>query len=424
MKKNFTLMFVVFALLSFAFQIVLNGSSLNLEIEKKQFCIVELIPPFKNVNEIKIVTNTNEYQANIYTILNANNSTPMFNNEPVEKIVINANLLEEKDWEIWLSWEGTDFIKNYLENYSQIHKITFKVLEIPKISTKIVTMSKSGVKLPDVIMVSAFDFPTYYKLNILKDNSYIPFYYDTQVVYINTELVNINSLEWSIDKLENISKKLLDNNIKPIAINPISAYWLSTFLMGYGKTPLINNKHFILTDEASKRAVETILNWYTNGLFDFSFFNRDAQIAAFLSGKVGFLFQGSFLMPKILENTDKVKILPLPKPLIPFKDYKGFATTKDGDISFTNWLSIFLKNPLFTEEFSVKYIKFFDNYISNNIPFKDTFAYTAKIAYPIPFDEKYVRFHKNVMDILKLILNKSISVEDGMKKLEEIVNNE
>lgn len=422
-RKKLIILVIMFSMLTFAFQVIINKIPYNISLNKEKFAAIEIIPPFQNISYIKVITESGTYLADKYDVFENSNGAIKYKGSMVKNIEIVADLINNKEREIWISWEGTDFIKNYLENYSKLFNVSLKILEIPKISTKLVTMSKSGLKLPDVVMVSAFDFPTYKELGILKDNSFIPFYYDTQVVYVNADLVNLNKLEWTIDEFESICNSLIKNNIKPVAINPISAYWFSTFLMGYGKIPLINN-NFILTDDSTKKAIQLIMKWYNKDFFDFSFLNRDAQLAAFMDGKVGFLFQGSFLLPKILEKMDNIRILPLPKPMIPFKDYKGFATTKDGSLEFTMWLSTFLKNPLFEEEFSKKYVKFFDNYISESIPFRDTFIYTSKIAQPIPYDERYVKFHKNIKDILILIINGSISIEEGTTKLEEIVNNE
>lgn len=423
MKKGFVFLIVFISLISFAFQVNINGSLKKIDVEKDEFAAIELIPPFQSTPSIKVITDSETFVVDEYTTFKNINGEVYYKNYKVNSIEISAKLIEKKDWEIWISWEGTEYIKNYIEPYAKLFDLNIKVLELPKISTKLVTLSKAGERLPDVVMVSAFDFPTYKELGILKDNNYIPFYFDTQVVYVNSNLVKLNKLDWSIDELEQISKNLIEKNLKPFAINPISAYWFSTFLMGNGKVPLINEK-FVLTDEQTIKSIKLIKKWYEDKFFDFSFLNRDAQMAAFLNGEVGFLFQGSFLIPNILEKMDNVLVLPLPSPMIPFKDYKGFATTKDGDIEFTKWLVSFLKNPLFKEYFSKNYIKFFDDYISDEIPFKDTFAYTSKIAQPIPFDEKYVKLNKNIKDILILILKGSISIEEGTKKLEEIVNNE
>jgi hypothetical protein len=422
-KKGFVFLIVFISLISFAFQVNINGSLKKIDVEKDEFAAIELIPPFQSTPSIKVITDSETFVVDEYTTFKNINGEVYYKNYKVNSIEISAKLIEKKDWEIWISWEGTEYIKNYIEPYAKLFDLNIKVLELPKISTKLVTLSKAGERLPDVVMVSAFDFPTYKELGILKDNNYIPFYFDTQVVYVNSNLVKLNKLDWSIDELEQISKNLIEKNLKPFAINPISAYWFSTFLMGNGKVPLINEK-FVLTDEQTIKSIKLIKKWYEDKFFDFSFLNRDAQMAAFLNGEVGFLFQGSFLIPNILEKMDNVLVLPLPSPMIPFKDYKGFATTKDGDIEFTKWLVSFLKNPLFKEYFSKNYIKFFDDYISDEIPFKDTFAYTSKIAQPIPFDEKYVKLNKNIKDILILILKGSISIEEGTKKLEEIVNNE
>lgn len=423
MKKGFVFLIVFISLISFAFQVNINGSLKKIDVEKDEFAAIELIPPFQSTPSIKVITDSETFVVDEYTTFKNINGEVYYKNYKVNSIEISAKLIEKKDWEIWISWEGTEYIKNYIEPYAKLFDLNIKVLELPKISTKLVTLSKAGERLPDVVMVSAFDFPTYKELGILKDNNYIPFYFDTQVVYVNSNLVKLNKLDWSIDELEQISKNLIEKNLKPFAINPISAYWFSTFLMGNGKVPLINEK-FVLTDEQTIKSIKLIKKWYEDKFFDFSFLNRDAQMAAFLNGEVGFLFQGSFLMPNILEKMDNVLVLPLPSPMIPFKDYKGFATTKDGDIEFTKWLVSFLKNPLFKEYFSKNYIKFFDDYISDEIPFKDTFVYTSKIAQPIPFNEKYVKLHKNIKDTLILILKGSISIEEGTKKLEEIVNNE
>lgn len=423
MKKGFVFLIVFISLISFAFQVNINGSLKKIDVEKDEFAAIELIPPFQGTPSIKVITDSETFVVDEYTTFKNINGEVYYKNYKVNSIEISSKLIEKKDWEIWISWEGTEYIKNYFETYAKLFDLNIEILELPKISTKLVTLSKAGERLPDVVMVSAFDFPTYKELGILKDNNYIPFYFDTQVVYVNSNLVKLNKLDWSIDELEQISKNLIENNLKPFAINPISAYWFSTFLMGNGKVPLINEK-FVLTDEQTIKSIKLIKKWYEDKFFDFSFLNRDAQMAAFLNGEVGFLFQGSFLIPNILEKMDNVLVLPLPSPMIPFKDYKGFATTKDGDIEFTKWLVSFLKNPLFKEYFSKNYIKFFDDYISDEIPFKDTFAYTSKIAQPIPFDEKYVKLNKNIKDILILILKGSISIEEGTKKLEEIVNNE
>jgi len=423
MKKGIVFLVLFISLMAFAIQVNINGSYQEINIDKAEFVAIELLPPFQDIPSIKVISDSGTFDVDEYTIFKNINGEIFYKNYKVKSIEISAKLLEKKDREIWISWEGTDYIKNYLETYAKLFDLPIKVLELPKISTKLVTLSKAGARLPDVVMVSAFDFPTYKELGILKDNTYLPFYYDTQVVYVNSNLVKLNKLAWTIDELEKISKNLIEKGLKPVAINPISAYWFSTFLMGNGKIPLVNEK-LILTDNSTWKSIELIKKWYENKFFDFSFLNRDAQVAAFLKGEVGFLFQGSFLMPKILGKLDNVSVLPLPSPMIPFKDYKGFATTKDGNIKFTKWLVSFLKNPLFEEYFSKNYIKFFDNHISDEIPFKDTFVYTSKIAQPIPFDGKYVKLHKNIKDTLILILNGSISAEEGTKKLEEIVNNE
>jgi hypothetical protein len=325
---------------------------------------------------------------------------------------VKAEFLEKLQREVWLSWEGINDIKEYIEKYSKMHDLNIKVLEVPQISSKLITMSKSNVKLPDVIMTSAFDYPTYKELNIVKGKLY-NYYYDTQIVYVQKD-INIVPKSWNLKTVE----KIVQDTNKKIAINPISAYWFSTFLMGYGKIPLISDA-FILTDENTINAFNVVKKWYENNYFDF--LNKQAQIASFVNKKVALMFQGSFLLPIISEKMEDFYILPLPKPLVPFKDYKAFVSTKDGDEHFTYWLYLLLNNPDFKKYFADKYTKFFDDYIPEG-KFKNVFESTQKVAQSIPFDKRYVKFHKNVSDILKLMLFNKISLQDGLKKLEEIVN--
>ncbi|ABR30043.1 hypothetical protein SU69_00890 [Thermosipho melanesiensis] len=362
------------------------------------YYLIELIKPFKTIKNITIYTENGKYKANIYSQI-VKKSDLYFNNEKVEKIEIDADYFEEKNREIWISWEGMEEIKEFLDNYKKLNNVDIKVLNVPKISSKLIPQSKTNLKLPDVIMASAFDYPTYKELNIVKGDIY-NYYYDTQVVYVNKKYADMIK-NWDLEEIE----KILKETGKKMAINPISAYWFSTFLMGYGKIPLIG-KFFELDDNITKNAMTKIKSWYKDGFFDL--LNKQAQIAQFTNEEAIFLFQGTFLYPTLKKLlSDKFIVKPLPKPLIPFKDYKVFITTKDGDEAFTKWLVLLLNSPNLKETLSKKYYKFFDN---------ETYGE------PIPFDLKYVNFHKNVMDILKLVLLDKLEINQATKKLEEIVN--
>ncbi|ONN27759.1 hypothetical protein XJ44_01960 [Thermosipho affectus] len=386
MKKLFGVIFLFFSILYFS-------------TDLPEYHVIELIKPFKEIRKITIYTEKNIYNVDLYDTVLKDSNSYYFKGEKIKEIKVDGKYLKEKNWEIWLSWEGTDDIKTFIENYTKLNDVKIKVLSIPKISSKIIPQSKSNIKLPDVIMASAFDYPTYKKLNIIKGNAY-NFYFDTQVVYVNKKFEGMIK-NWDIKEIE----KILKTTGKKIAINPISAYWFSTFLMGYGKIPLIGEK-FVLNDEITKKAILKIKSWYKNGYFDF--LNKQAQIASFNNEESIFMFQGTFLYPtlkKLMPNKFIVK--PLPKPLIPFKDYKVFVTTKDGNEDFTKWLTLLLKSPRFKKFFSEKYYKFFDE----TMPGK-----------PIPFDLRYVNFHKNVSDILKLILLDKIEINKALDNLERIVN--
>jgi hypothetical protein len=406
MKKAFVVIFIISSVLLFSY--IVSPKNFN----DGKYRVIELIPPFEKIEAISLISNDVKENIALYDLIEIKNGNFYFKGKKFTNMEVKAEFLEKLQREVWLSWEGINDIKEYIEKYSKMHDLNIKVLEVPQISSKLITMSKSNVKLPDVIMTSAFDYPTYKELNIVKGKLY-NYYYDTQIVYVQKD-INIVPKSWNLKTVE----KIVQDTNKKIAINPISAYWFSTFLMGYGKIPLISDA-FILTDENTINAFNVVKKWYENNYFDF--LNKQAQIASFVNKKVALMFQGSFLLPIISEKMEDFYILPLPKPLVPFKDYKAFVSTKDGDEHFTYWLYLLLNNPDFKKYFADKYTKFFDDYIPEG-KFKNVFESTQKAAQPIPFDKRYVKFHKNVSDILKLMLFNKISLQDGLKKLEEIVN--
>ena len=206
---------------------------------------------------------------------------------------LSADLLQQRNLEVWVSWEGVPELKAEIEAFAVKHGCDISVVEVPGIKTKLLAVVRAGGRVPDLVMVQSDYLPELQVMRVLQpvDNP----------VPVAPGLDRVLSGEWTLCDFERAGRMMQALGATPYCWNAYSAYWLVSFQFGFGKERLIE---------------------------------RDAMITIFLRGDVGAILTGSYSIPSFEKLGIEFNIAPYPvnqdtgKPVAPVLDYKGFAITR------------------------------------------------------------------------------------------------
>ncbi len=379
----------------------------------------------------------------------------------ITAVTLKGDLLPDKPLEVWLSWEGTNHLKQILSRFAETYQISVTANVIPGTDTKLTAHNRGGMRIPDVVMVQSDYLPqliseqalqpvlweTSAALQKLGLDSFtssqlyaVPFSSDVQIVCWNPDILPHpygsvdNDLTGTLEMLEkNLSA--VSDTFTPAAWNIYSAYWLIPFQLGFGKETLLEEDGSLLVnDEATVEAMNYLLHLIDSGLI--SALERDGMISQFIQGRTGMILTGSYALPGFIDLGIPLDIVPYPvnqetgSYVSPLIDYKGFAIPKKSRSPIgARRLIQYLTSPQIQAEFS------FANYKNparddiwelSSLPDRISMVLQESIARGtiIPPEPAYKISKDTMWKMIRLILSQQISVQEGLNSAQEIINNQ
>jgi len=260
----------------------------------------------------------------------------------------------EKSIEVWVSWEGVPELKAEIRRWAERAGVSAKVVDVPSIKSKLVTVLRGGGKVPDVVMVQSDYLPDLAEADALQPLDGLrlpdagtkgrkafelsgrllgaPFYCDTQLVFYSTKLIRTAPRpDWTLDDMERLAKA--SGAQVGAAWNAYSAYWFLPFVIGFGKDSVIGpDGRMDVRHPAYTKALSYLKESAARGFM--TPMERDAMMAYFTSGKAAFILSGSYSVPEFKRLGLPFGVAPFPlvaaggKRLSPMLDYKGWAVSR------------------------------------------------------------------------------------------------
>ena len=380
----------------------------------------------------------------------------------VDTIEILGDRVDSPSMEVWVSWEGVPELKAEIERYAELHDVSIRTQEVPRIDTKLISVLRGGGTLPDVFMVQSSDIPNLTQARALQNLDYLstvrldekgveafrsddktwalPLYFDAQVLFYNRALVagvislnQAQKLDWTLSDFERICKLLIERDIAPITWNVFSAYWLIPFQIGFGKDALIDDDDGItIDDQATHDALEYLLSLRERGFL--TEMERDGMIALFVSGRIAMILSGSYSIPQFTELGLFFGVLPYPvnqetgKPLSPLLDYKGLAisrTTKNPILA--RRLIQYLTGIGVQQRFPSALSKLPANsqvwrIVETENEYSRVLFRSWEIGTVVPPARSYPAFKNTMWKLLRFIFTGQMSVTDTLKTGQEIID--
>lgn len=380
----------------------------------------------------------------------------------VREIRVWGEELKSDSLRIWIGWEGLPELRKELDRFAALHNVSFDVLEVPSIDSKLTSAARSGGELPDLCMVQSDYLPALTEGRVLqrldylslpgllekgtdafrKDGSVwaVPFYFDTQLFFYNPKLLqNVSEIPalkpgWTLNDFEMLCAALLQQGITPITWNAYSAYWLIPFQIGFGKESVLEKDGSIIIDDAPTRgALHYITGLREKGYLDIR--ERDGMMSRFFDGKVAMILSGSYSIPEFENLGIPFSAAPYPynsdtgKYISPLLDFKAFAITRktkapvlarrtveylSGQGVQQRFCTTVSKLPANTQAWSVTELQ--------NPYYKALFE-SYKIGTVIPPEDSYKIYKNTMWKLLRFAITGEMTVEETLSEGQKIINN-
>ncbi|MBL7005752.1 MAG: extracellular solute-binding protein [Spirochaetia bacterium] len=379
----------------------------------------------------------------------------------IETITLKGDKLAEKPLDVWLSWEGTNQLKQIIADFARKYGVKIETNVIPGIDTKLAAHHRGNMKIPDVVMIQS-DYlpkliaeqalqPVVWKLSdvyqprgveaFTSTQLYaVPFYSDVQIICWNPEIIDHpygntdNDVSGTLEMMEN-NLAAVPASYTPAVWNIYSAYWLLPFQMGFGKSAILESDGSItVNDRATIDALTYLIHLLDTGLI--GAVERDGMISQFIQGEVGMILTGSYALPGFIDLGIPFNVAAYPvnqdngayvSPLI---DYKGFSIPKKSRNPIAaRRLIQYLTSPQVQAAFSFNNFK---NPSRNDIwdlsTIPDQISRVLQISISqgsvIPPEAAYKISKDTMWKIIRLILAKQLTPVDGLNKAQEIIDNQ
>lgn len=370
--------------------------------------------------------------------------------------------LYSRQLSIWISWEGLKELKEELNRFADYHQLEFNILEVPSIDSKLTSAARGGGILPDLCMVQSDYLPALTESRVLQRLDYfelpgildkgtaaftregstwaVPFYFDTQLVFYNPELIDLLSgaaypaAGWTLDEFEKLCSKLQAAGISPITWNAYSAYWLIPFQIGFGKDSVLEKDgSIVIDDEATEKALDYILWLKDMGYLDIR--ERDGMMGRFFSGDVAMILSGSYSIPEFERLGIPFETAPYPRNpaagefISPLLDFKAFAITRKTRhpvlarrvIEYLSGIGVqqrfcgsVSKLPAHTEAWNITKLQ---------NPYYETLYESYRIGTIIPPEDSYKIYKNTMWKLLRFAITGEMSVEQTLSEGQNIINN-
>lgn len=373
----------------------------------------------------------------------------------VRALNIEGEKLAVRPLEIWINWEGTELLREEIERYADLHRLEIKITEVPKPDSKLISVTRGGGSVPDIIMVQSSAIDSLVRSGSIQNIDYmypeglqeqgreafshggrtwaVPFYYDSQLVLYNPELISEPSNDWTLTDFERICGRASKVCDIPSAWNAYSASFLIPFQISFGKDSLVETDGSIdITDEASRKALEYVLHLQDDGLMQPM--ERDAMTSLFVSGDVAMILSASYSIPHFTELGVPFKAAALPineetgRRVSPLLDFKAFAVTKKSrNTTGARRLIEHLTGPAIQGRFTSEVAKLparesVFNLTAETNPYYETLKISAEAGTIIPTDKAYSVYKNTMWKMLRFALSGRMSAARVLEKTQKIVD--
>jgi arabinogalactan oligomer/maltooligosaccharide transport system substrate-binding protein len=361
----------------------------------------------------------------------------------ISRLALHGTSSTEKALEVWISWEGVPELKTALAAWGARAGISIKVVDVPSIKSKLVTILRGGGRVPDVVMVQSDYLPDLVAAGALQELDSLvlaadstkarqaftlrqrllaaPFYCDTQLVFYFTRLVGTAPpAGWTLADMEALGKA--SGAKVPAAWNAYSSYWLLPFVSGFGRDPIIGEDgRMNLGDPAYAKALEYLKEATDRGFL--APMERDAMMAYFSSGRTAFILSGSYSLPEFKRLGLPFGIAPFPlsenggRPVAPLLDYKGFAVTRGTrNPVLARRLVQYLSIPYVQASFCATQGKLPADQSAWELmppdPYRPILEASFKAGIVVPPEPAYGDFKNAMWKLIRLYFNGSISLKE------------
>lgn len=360
----------------------------------------------------------------------------------------------EKSIEVWVSWEGVPELKTTIRLWAERAGVTAKIIDVPSIKSKLITVLRGGGKVPDVVMIQSDYLPDLVEAGALQpldglrlpaaeakgkkafENSGkllgVPFYCDTQLVFYSTKLVKqAPDPDWTLDDMERLAKN--SGAQVGAAWNAYSAYWFLPFVIGFGKDSILGTRGNMDVRHPAYSQALSYLKDAINRHF-LTPMERDAMMAYFTSGKAAFILSGSYSVPEFKRLGVPFGVAPFPlvsaggKRLSPMLDYKGWAITRaTKNPVLSRRLVQYLSSPVVQAAFCAPQGKLPAaaaawSVLPTGDPYLATIQASWEAGVAVPPDPVYGDFKNASWKLIRLFLDGSINADETVSALATILD--
>ncbi|MDX9827835.1 MAG: extracellular solute-binding protein, partial [Spirochaetia bacterium] len=146
----------------------------------------------------------------------------------VRSLSLEGDRAEEKELEVWLSWEGVPELKAELARWSRLTGVKVRAVDVPDTRSKYLTTLRGGGRPPDLLMIQSDNLADLLNAQALQNLDRIkagelsskgkeafridgklwalPFYFDSQLVFYNTRLIpEAPRADWTLNDMVGIA---------------------------------------------------------------------------------------------------------------------------------------------------------------------------------------------------------------------------
>ncbi len=380
--------------------------------------------------------------------------------DQVSRISIYGEPVRDRELEVWLSWEGVPELKDEISAFARIHDVKIKTVDVPQTESKLISVLRGGGKLPDILMLQSDYLPSLTRAGAIQNLDYIidhspltrdlrdtginafelagrrwalPFYFDTQIVFYNTDIVERIPEGWDLGEFERVLASIKNKGVSPITWNAYSAYWLLSFQIGFGKQRLIEpDGSIVINDQATYEALAYIMKLKEQGLLEVM--ERDGMISLFTSGRIGMILTGSYSIPQFQKIRIPFGVAPYPyntqtgRYISPMLDFKGFAITKQTKHPIlARRLIEYLCSVGVQQRFPVALSKMPANDRAWEItgpasPYYEVLKKSAEIGTVVPADNAYGVYKNTMWKLIRFIITGQMGIRETLDQGQDIIN--
>jgi arabinogalactan oligomer/maltooligosaccharide transport system substrate-binding protein len=376
--------------------------------------------------------------------------------ESIRSIEIKADIAQEKDLEVWVSWEGVAELKREIERWASLAGVKVRTVDVPDTRTKLLAVARGGGRVPDLIMLQSdnvYDLATAKLLQNLDriDTPYLdkkgksafsmdgrlwalPFYFDTQLVFYNKKKIpKPIDRRWTTDDLEALAGSLHTPGNPSMSWNLYSAYWLLPFALGFGKPSIVDEDGTVRPDDpGTAAALAWMMDLIRKGLLEP--LERDAMVARFAAGSLPIILSGSYSIPEFRKIGLDFGVAPYPRvsstglPVSPLLDYKGFAMTRASKAPVSSRrLLEYLHGIGVQQRFTAALAKLPANAFAWEMaragnPYFAVLSQSAEIGSVIPPGKGYSIYKNMMWKIIRFVLSGSMNVPTALKEARRLID--